>query len=220
MTESTVPARSARQVSVSYMTLGILFCTCLVTANLLETKLIDVGGFFTVTAGLIIFPISYIIGDVTTELWGFRGARRLIWMGFAMNFFTVAVCQVAVMLPAPDYWAGGEHFNFVFNMAPRIAVASLTAFVVGSLTNAWVMAAMRRRDGDRRFSLRAIVSTLAGEGADSLIFFPMAFAGLVPAGELLGIMLLQVLLKTLYEIIVLPITIQVVKYFKRREGMA
>lgn len=207
----------AKKVSVAYMWLAIVFVTCLIASNMFETKLLDLG-FFAVTAGLLCFPISYIIGDVVTEVYGFRAARRVIWAGFAMNFFVVALGGVATMLPAPDYWQNGEAFNAVFGLAPRIACASLAAFVSGSMANAWVMERMHVAHGEKHFSLRAIVSTLAGESVDSIIFFPMAFGGTMPSVELLKMMAVQIVLKTLYEIIILPITIQVVKYFKKIEN--
>lgn len=206
-----------RMVSVSFMIMGILFCVCLVASNLLGTKIMQVGPF-PLTAGVIVFPISYIINDCIAEVWGFRKARLIIWMGFLMNFFVVALGGIATVIPAPPFWQGEEAFHFVFGLAPRIAVASLSAFLVGSFLNAWVMSRMKLRDRERRFSLRAVLSTLVGEGADSLIFFPLAFGGLMPVSELAKMMLIQVSAKTLYEIIVLPLTTQIVKYIKRREG--
>jgi uncharacterized integral membrane protein (TIGR00697 family) len=204
-------------VSVSYMLLGILFCVCLVAANLLETKVVQLGPL-SVTAGLIVFPISYIINDCIAEVWGFRKARLIIWMGFLMNFMVVAMGGIAVWLPAAPFWQGDEAFRFVFGLAPRIAAASLLAFLVGSFINAYVMSRMKLASGGRHFSARAIVSTLAGEGADSLLFFPLAFGGLMPLGELVKMMAVQVVLKTLYEVIILPVTIRVVALIKRLDG--
>ena len=201
-------------VTVPFMILGIVFCVCLVAANLLEVKVVQLGQI-SVTAGLIVFPISYIINDCIAEVWGFRKARLIIWMGFLMNFLVVALGQIAVHLPAASFWDGEESFNFVFGLAPRIAIASLSAFLIGSFINAYVMSRMKLLSHGKNFSLRAILSTVAGESADSLIFFPLAFGGLIPLNELGKMMLVQVVLKTLYEIIVLPITIQVVKYIKR-----
>ena len=200
------------------MIMGILFCVCLIAANLFETKIVQVGSF-SMTAGFIVFPISYIINDCIAEVWGFRKARLIIWMGFLMNFFVVTMGGIAVALPAAPFWEGDEAFRFVFGLAPRIAVASLTAFLIGSFLNAWVMSRLKLRDKERRFAWRAILSTLVGEGADSLIFFPMAFAGLMPVHELAKLMLLQVTAKTLYEVIALPVTTRVVRYMKRREGI-
>ncbi|CDD32762.1 queuosine precursor transporter [Phocaeicola barnesiae] len=201
-------------VSVPFMVLGIVFCVCLVAANLLETKVVQLGPI-AVTAGLIVFPVSYIINDCIAEVWGFRKARLIIWMGFLMNFFVVALGQIAIAIPAATFWEGEEAFDFVFGMAPRIAAASLTAFLVGSFINAYVMSRMKVASQGRHFSARAILSTVAGESADSLIFFPLAFGGLMPVNELMKMMVVQVVLKTAYEIVILPVTIRVVNYIKR-----
>lgn len=205
------------KVSVPFMLLGILFCVCLVASNLLETKVIQLWGI-TATAGLIVFPISYIINDCIAEVWGFKKARLIIWSGFAMNFLVIGFAQLAVLLPAAPFWAGEEGFNFVFGMAPRIAVASLTAFLTGSFLNAYVMSRMKVASNGKNFSLRAIVSTLVGESADSLIFFPIAFGGMIPLRELLIMIVTQAILKSLYEVIILPVTIRVVKYIKKVDG--
>lgn len=205
------------KVSVPFMLLGILFNVCLIAANLLETKVIQVGSI-TVTAGLLVFPISYIINDCIAEVWGFKKARLIIWSGFAMNFFVVALGLIAVALPAAPFWEGEQHFDFVFGMAPRIVVASLLAFLVGSFLNTYVMSKMKVASGGRNFSARAIWSTVVGETADSLIFFPIAFGGLIAWPELLVMMGTQIVLKSLYEVIILPITIRVVKAVKRIDG--
>lgn len=204
-------------VTIPFMLLGILFNICLVASNLLETKVVQVFGI-TATAGLIVFPISYIINDCIAEVWGFKKARLIIWSGFAMNFFVVALGLIAVALPAAPFWEGEQHFDFVFGMAPRIVVASLLAFLVGSFLNAYVMSKMKVASGGRNFSARAIWSTVVGETADSLIFFPIAFGGLIAWPELLVMMGTQIVLKSLYEVIILPITICVVKAVKRIDG--
>lgn len=204
-------------VSVSFMTLGILFCVCLVASNLLETKVVLIGGL-PITAGFLVFPVSYIINDCIAEVWGYKKARLIIWMGFLMNFLVICLSQIAAWLPAAPFWEGEEAFNFVFGLAPRIAVASLIAFLTGSFLNAYVMSRMKIASGGKRFSLRAVVSTLAGEGADSLLFFPIAFGGLIPVGELGKMMAVQAVAKTLYEIVVLPVTVRVVRFIKKREG--
>ena len=183
------------KVSVPFMLLGILFNVCLIAANLLETKVIQIGSL-TVTAGLLVFPISYIINDCIAEVWGFKKARLIIWSGFAMNFFVVALGLIAVAIPAAPFWEGEEHFDFVFGMAPRIVAASLMAFLVGSFLNAYVMSKMKVASRGRHFSARAILSTLVGETADSLIFFPVAFGGIIAWRELLIMMCIQIILNT------------------------
>ena len=205
------------KVSVPFMLLGILFNVCLIAANLLETKVIQIGSL-TVTAGLLVFPISYIINDCIAEVWGFKKARLIIWSGFAMNFFVVALGLIAVAIPAAPFWEGEEHFDFVFGMAPRIVAASLMAFLVGSFLNAYVMRKMKVASRGRHFSARAILSTLAGETADSLIFFPVAFGGIIAWRELLIMMCIQIILKSMYEVIILPVTIRVVKAIKKIDG--
>ena len=205
------------KVSVPFMLLGILFNVCLIAANLLETKVIQVGSL-TVTAGLLVFPISYIINDCIAEVWGFKKARLIIWSGFAMNFFVVGLGLIAVAIPAAPFWEGEEHFDFVFGMAPRIVAASLMAFLVGSFLNAYVMSKMKIASQGRNFSARAILSTIVGETADSLIFFPIAFGGIIAWKELLIMMGLQIVLKFMYEVIILPVTIRVVKVIKKVDG--
>ena len=209
--------KSKQQVSVLFMLFSILFCVCLIAANILETKQISVLGI-SLTGGLIVFPISYIINDCVCEVWGFQKARLLIWTGFAMNFFFVAMGALCDWIPGAPYWTNEAGFHAIFGLAPRVAAASFVAFIVGSFANAYVMSKMKIRDKGRNFSLRAILSTIVGESFDSVIFFPLALGGVVPTEELPKLMLWQVLLKTVYEVIALPITIRIVKALKEHEG--
>lgn len=209
--------KTKQQVSVLFMLFSILFCVCLIAANILETKQISVLGI-SLTGGLIVFPVSYIINDCVCEVWGFKKARLLIWTGFAMNFFFVSVGALCDWIPGAPYWNNQEGFHAIFGLAPRVAAASFVAFIIGSFANAYVMSKMKIHDGGKRFSLRAILSTVAGETCDSIIFFPLALGGVVPANELSKLMLWQVLLKTVYEVIALPMTIRIVKKLKEHEG--
>ena len=206
-----------QQISVLFMIMSTLFCVCLITANVLETKQIQIG-CINITGGLLVFPISYIINDCVSEVWGYRRAALVIWLGFAMNLFFVLFGALADAIPGAPYWHNDAGFHAVFGLALRIAIASFAAFIVGSLINAYVMVRMKQRSGNKHFSLRAIVSTLFGEGADSLIFFPLALYGIVPNTELLYLIVSQIIFKTLYEIIVLPLTIRVVKIVKEKEA--
>ena len=204
-------------VSVLFLFYSILFCVCLITANVLETKQISLG-VFNITGGLIVFPVSYIINDCVCEVWGYRKARLLIWLGFAMNFLFVLFGAIADAIPGAPYWHNDEGFHAVFGLAPRIAAASFVAFLVGSFVNAYVMSRMKINSDGRNFSRRAILSTILGEGADSLIFFPLALYGVVPTSELPIFIITQVVLKTLYEVVVLPVTLYVVQQTKQIEG--
>lgn len=139
-----------QHVSVLFMLFGILFCVCLITANVLETKQISLGPV-NITGGLLVFPVSYIINDCVCEVWGYGRARMLIWTGFAMNFLFVLFGAVADAIPGAPYWDGDEGFHAVFGLAPRIAAASFVAFLVGSFINAYVMSRMKVSSGGRNF---------------------------------------------------------------------
>ncbi len=205
-----------RQVSILYMLFTVLFCICLITANLLETKQIAIAGL-NLTGGLLVFPLSYIINDCVCEVWGYKKARMMIWTGFAMNLVFVLFGALADAIPGAPYWTNDEGFHAIFGLAPRIVAASFIAFLIGSFINAYVLDRMKAVSGGRHFSARAIVSTILGESADSLIFFPIALLGIVPTRELFIIILTQVIIKTLYEILVLPITVRIVKQTKKHE---
>ena len=206
-----------QMLSVPFVLMAILFNVCLIASNLFETKIFT-AGLITLTGGVIIFPVSYILNDCIVEVWGYKKARLVIWTGFAMNFFVVAMAQIVRLLPAADFWDGGEHFDYIFALAPRITLASLLAFLAGSTVNAYVMSKMKVASHGKRFSVRAVVSSVCGETVDSLIFFPIAFWG-VGLEEMLKLMALQIFLKTAYEIVILPVTNFVVRKVKKHEGV-
>lgn len=210
--------RKNEQVSVTFMLLAVTFCVCLILANLLATKQIQFGPL-NLTSGVLVFPISYVVNDCITEVWGYRRAKLVIWTGFVMNFAFVLIAWLADMIPGAPYWTNQEGFHALFGLAPRVALASFAAFVVGSLMNAYVMSRMKIRDKEQRFSFRAIASTVVGEVTDSLIFFPIALGGIVPTENLILMMGSQVIVKTLVEVVILPMTIRFVKWLKRTEGM-
>ena len=208
--------KNDRRISVLFMLYGILFCVCLITANVLETKQISLGPA-NMTAGLIVFPVSYIINDVVCEVWGYRRTRLLIWMGFSMNFLFVVFGAIADWIPGAAYWHGEEGFHQIFGLAPRIAGASFLAFLAGSFINAYVMSKMKLTSDGKNFSLRAVMSTIFGELTDSVIFFPLALGGVIPWEEMPSLVITQVSLKTIYEIIALPMTIRVVNFTKKHD---
>lgn len=206
-----------KQFSLPFVVLAMMFSVFLILANLMEVKVVKIG-ILTATAGLSVFPISYIINDCIVEVYGFAKARFVIWMGFLLNMIFVVFLQVCIALPSDPSWTAQAAVEQVFGNTPRILLGSFVAFIVGSMVNAQVMSRMKVRDGGKRFSLRAIMSTVFGESADSLIFFPIAFAGMLPLATIVTLVWTQVMLKTLYEIIALPVTIRVVKLLKRVEG--
>ena len=197
--------------------MAVLFTVCLITSNLFATKIFSIGSI-TLPGAVVIFPISYILNDCFTEVWGYRKARLVIWIAFAMNFLVVILGQLVVWLPSASFWDGGEHFDYMFNMAPRVALASLLAFLAGSTLNAFVLSKMKVAQGGKGFSWRAILSSIAGELLDSLIFMPIAFFG-TGMDQLARMMLFQVSFKVLYEIVILPVTNLVVRRLKESEGI-
>jgi len=209
--------KNKTMVSVLFMELSIVFSVCLIASNILETKQMVIGPLH-LTGGLLVFPVSYIINDMVCEVWGYRRASILIWTGFLTNFAFMIVASIADAIPGAPYWENDEGFHAIFGLTPRITLASFVSFIAGSFVNAYVMSRMKISDKGKRFPLRAIMSTVWGEGADSLFFFPLAFYGVLPDSELPLLMLSHLVLKTVYEIIVLPITIRVVKWGKRIEG--
>lgn len=203
--------------SSTFLVLTLLFCVCLIVSNMMEIKTVDIGPL-TITAGVVVFPISYIINDCIVEVYGLRSARLVIWLGFAMNLLVALLLQLGIMLPGSASWDAQEAMEIIFGAVPRIFIASFTAFLSGSLVNAYVMSRMKgNKPIGRGFSARAIVSTIWGEGIDSVIFFPIAFGGTLPWSTIGYLILTQTLLKTIYEIIILPVTIRVVKWLKNIE---
>lgn len=207
-----------QKVSVAFFLAGVLFTSCLLISNLISSKIIAIGSWY-VPAGVMIFPISYIINDVVAEVWGYRKARLIIWTGFLMNLFAVLFYTLSVQWPAAPFWQNQEAFANVLSSTPRIAIASLMAYLVGSFINAYVMSRVKILTKGRNFSFRAILSTLFGEGADSAIFITVAFAGIIPLSQLPMMILTQAVIKTLFEIVLLPVTIWVVKRIKHVDNV-
>lgn len=209
---------SKQKFSPIFLLLSMLFCMCLIASNMMEIKVVNLGPL-TITAGVIVFPISYIISDCIVEIYGFARARLVIWLGFAMNLLFSILLQVGLLLPGAPGWEGQEAMELVFGAVPRIFFASFAAFLCGSMVNAYVMSKMKGGEkGTRGFSLRAIMSTLWGEGTDSVIFFPLAFAGVLASEQIVTLIITQTLLKTVYEIVVLPVTLRIVKRLRKIEG--
>ena len=198
--------------------MAVLFNVCLIASNLFAVKIFLLWGWCVLPGAVIIFPISYILNDCLCEVYGYRKARLVIWMGFAMNFFFILASQLVIMLPGAPFWDGEAAFESVFSAAPKAAAASLLAFLAGSNVNAMIMSKMKVASNGKYFGVRAIASSVAGELIDSMIFIPIVFwnTGLK---TVLTMMACQVSVKVLYEIIILPVTGVVVKYVKKKENI-
>lgn len=204
--------------SIWFVFVVTIFITCLITANIAAVKLVEVFGFV-LPAGTIIFPISYIFGDVLTEVYGYRQARRVIWLGFFCNFIVVVTIWIGQVLPPAPFWDGQKAYERILGYTPRLLVASFLAYLVGEFANSFVLAKMKIATKGRWLWTRTIGSTLVGEGLDSLVFMTLAFVWTMPMGALVLAILTQWLVKSAYEAVVTPLTYIVVNFLKRKEGL-
>ncbi|MBI4328916.1 MAG: queuosine precursor transporter [Chloroflexi bacterium] len=201
-----------------FVVIAALFVTSLITANIIAVKLVGLAGLV-FPAGVVIFPVSYILGDVLTEVYGYRRARAVIWLGFLCNLIAVAAILVGGALPAAGFWQGQEAYETILGFTPRLLVASFLAYLIGELSNATVLARMKVATRGRFLWARTIGSTVVGQGLDSAVFITIAFFGRIPSEGLLTAILTQWLLKTGYEVLATPLTYAVVGFLKRREGL-
>jgi hypothetical protein len=181
-------------------------------------KLVNIFGFI-LPAGIIIFPISYIFGDILTEVYGYSQARRVIWLGFFCNLITVVAIWIGQVLPSASFWDGQAAYERILGYTPRLLVASFLAYLVGEFANSFVLAKMKIATKGRWLWTRTIGSTLVGQGFDSLVFITLAFVGTIPATELVSVIITQWLAKSAYEAAITPLTYVVVNFLKRKERM-
>ena len=214
------PSRMDRRTGYSEWFLFIIavFITCLITANLAAVKLVQILGLV-LPAGTIIFPISYIFGDVLTEVYGYRQARRVIWLGFFCNCIVVITLWIGQLLPPASFWDGQRAYERILGYTPRLLAASFFAYLVGEFANAFVLAKMKIATKGRWLWTRTIGSTLIGEGLDSSVFIVLAFLGTIPARALLSSILTQWLVKCIYEAAATPLTYRAVSFLKKKEGL-
>jgi uncharacterized integral membrane protein (TIGR00697 family) len=195
-----------------------VFITCLITANITAVKLINVFGLV-LPAAIIIFPVSYIFGDILTEVYGYRQARRVIWLGFLCNLIAVVAIRIGQVLPPASFWNGQAAYERILGYTPRLLLASFVAYLLGEFANAFVMAKMKIATKGRWLWSRTIGSTLIGEGLDSLVFMTIAFLGEIPTTGLASAIVTQWLAKSAYEACVTPLTYAAVNFLKKKEGL-
>lgn len=215
---------SKRLYSGWFVILAGLFVTCLIVANIIAVKPIAIPGGYATPAGIIIFPLSYLFGDVLTEVYGYAAARRVIWLGFACNLIAVIAIWIGGRLPGASFagWAAGRQASYadILGFTPVLLLASFCAYLVGEFTNSFVLAKLKIATKGRWLWTRTIGSTFLGEGIDSIIFITIAFglAMHVPPQALVKLIATQWTLKVLYEIVATPFTYAAVGFLKRREG--
>lgn len=201
-----------------FLILACFFVTSLLISNIIAGKLITLLGI-TLPAAVILFPVTYIFGDVLTEVYGFRRTRLVIWTGFGANLFMALVFMVTIALPYPEFWAGQPAYAAVLGFTPRLVTASLVGYFLGEFSNSVVLSRLKVKTQGRNLWLRTIGSTVVGEGIDTIIFIAIAFGGAMPLETLTGMMLAQYLWKVAYEVLLTPLTYLVVNWIKRKESL-
>jgi uncharacterized integral membrane protein (TIGR00697 family) len=221
MTESTPRAVSADSVHQfrNFDVVMAAFVAILLLSNVIGAAKVATLGGFTFGAGILFFPLGYVIGDVLTEVYGYARARRCIWVGFAAMLFMAFMSWVVVTLPAADGWTGQAAYESVFGQVPRIVFASIIAFWAGEFVNSFVLARMKVLTEGKHLWARTIGSTFFGQGVDSLIFYPLAFLGVWETNQVLLVMVTNWAMKVAWEAFLTPVTYAVVGWLKRHEGV-
>lgn len=209
-----------KMVSELQLILTLVFVVALVVSNIITSKQVLLPFDITMTGAVFVFPITYILSDLVSEVYGYRWSRLTCYFGFAANLFAALVFSAVIQSPAPSYWQNQAAFQTVLGSTPRVLIASLLAFVLGDLVNDKIFAKMKRKypDSIKGFGARAIFSSIMGELVDSLVFLPLAFWGLMPLQTLVIMTLTQVVIKTGYELIILPFTTIIVKLVTQYEN--
>lgn len=200
-----------------FVGVAALFVTSLITANIVAVKLVVIAGLVVPAGTVTLFPLSYLFGDVLTEVYGFARARFVIWLGFICNLIAIGAIYITMILPPASGWDGQAAYERILGYSPRLLLASFAAYLVGEFLNSYVLAKMKILTGGRWLWMRTIGSTLVGEAADSLVFITIAFGGTLPADALVRLMVTAWLVKTAYEVLATPLTYAIVNYLKRKE---
>lgn len=206
-------------VSRLFLCIAVIYVTCLLLSNLIAGKMWSVTENITLPAAVILFPVTYIFGDIFTEVYGFRSARTVIWLGFGCSFFAVAVYLLTIALPHPGFWENQDAYAIVMGTTPRVAVASFIGYLFGEFSNSMILSKLKIATDGKYLWVRTILSTLVGEGFDSVIFVMISFWGTMENGTVLQMILFQYLFKVGYEVIFTPVTYAVVGWLKRKEGV-
>jgi len=210
-----------KNVSTIQLILTVISVVALLVSNIISSKQFLLPFGITMTGAVIVFPITYILSDLFSEVYGYKWSRFTCYLGFGMNLFMVIIFQIAIATKAPDYWQNQEAFQTVLGNTPRMFVASVIAYIVGDFVNDKVFSRMKQKhEGMKGFAWRAILSSLLGEITDSAIFIPLAFIGAMPPKTLLIMGITQVILKVAYEAIILPVTTIITKKVAIAEGIA
>ena len=208
-----------KTVSMTFLLIAAAYVTCLLLSNIIAGKMWAVTENITLPAAVILFPVTYIFGDIFTEVYGFKKARIIIWLGFACSFFAVGIYLITIALPHPGFWEGQEAYATVMGTTPRVAVASFAGYLFGEFSNSIVLSKLKVKTNGSKLWLRTILSTVVGEGFDSVIFITISFWGTMDNSTVLQMILFQYLFKVIYEVLFTPVTYKIVDVVKKKEGV-
>ena len=205
--------------STVFVAMGMMFVTCLIVSNMIAGKMWSLSEAVSIPASVILFPVTYILSDVFTEIYGFHKTKFIIWIGFACNILAVVAYIITIDLPYPTHWIDQDAYAIVFGMAPRVLAASFVAYLFGELSNSLIMSRLKIATKGSRLWMRVIVSSLAGEALDSALFILIAFLGVVPTDQILSMIMFQYLFKLGFELVLSPLTCKVIGILKKKEGI-
>ena len=201
-----------------FLFISILFITCILVSNILASKIINIFGI-SMTGGVLVFPITYIIGDVLTEIYGYKKSKKIIIYGFICNLIMVILFYIAMKLPYPEYYLNQDAFVAVLSSTPRLLLASFIGYLAGGLTNSYIMDYIKNNSKIKYLWFRTITSTIIGEFLDTSIFLIIGFIGTMKTNDLLFMIVCQSAAKTLYEIVLTPLTYKTIAYIKEKEEL-
>ena len=207
-----------KNITTQFVIVVAIFITCLISSNIVAVKIADIFGRF-VPAAIIIFPISYIIGDILTEVYGYDRAKQVIWLGFFCNALAVLAFWIGGLIPAAPFWENQDSYEVILGSTPRLLFASFVAYLIGELSNSFTLARLKVWTNGKRLWVRTIGSTVIGQGLDSAVFITIAFVGILSNADLLELIITQWVIKVIYEVVATPATYMVVKKLKESEGL-
>ncbi len=210
--------RENKDFSRTFVTITAIYIACLVLSNLVAGKMWALSENITLPAAVILFPVTYILGDIFTEVYGFKKASYIIWMGFFLSFFAVAVYMITIALPYPSFWENQEAYETVLGTTPRVAAASFAGYLGGEFSNSLIMSKLKAATKGEKLWIRTILSTVVGEGVDSVIFITISFFGTMDNSTLLTMIISQYLFKVIYEAVFTPVTYAAVGFVKKKEA--
>lgn len=205
-----------RQYSEIFVFISIIFVSCILISNILATKIISIFGI-SMTSGVLVFPISYVLGDVMTEIYGYEKTKKVIIYGFISNLLMVVVFYLAMKLPYPDYWQNQDAFITILSNTPRVLLASFIGYLLGGLSNAFIMEYIKNNSKIKFLWFRTILSTIVGEALDTTIFLTISFIGTMSGFNLISMIIYQSIFKIMYEVVLTPVLYKIIAFVSKKE---